>query len=54
MDSEKEEGRTGAINDVELGDGEETARVVDHRAERQLCRKLDIRILPMLSIMCKH
>lgn len=32
---------------------EETARVVDHPAERALCFKFDIRILPVLAIMCK-
>lgn len=51
MDSEKDESRVGAINDVEFGDSEETARVVDHQAERRLCRKFDVRILPVLSVM---
>lgn len=32
---------------------EETARVVDHPAERALCFKFDIRILPVLAVMCK-
>lgn len=32
---------------------EETARVVDHPAERALCFKFDIRILPILALMCK-
>lgn len=31
----------------------ETARVVDHAAERRLCRKFDLRILPVLAVMCK-
>jgi len=31
----------------------ETARVVDSIAERQLCRKFDFRILPVLAVMCK-
>jgi transposase-like protein len=31
----------------------ETARVVDHIAERQLCRKFDVRLMPVLAIMCK-
>ncbi|UKZ67056.1 uncharacterized protein TrAtP1_008219 [Trichoderma atroviride] len=30
---------------------EETARVVDHPAERALCFKFDIRILPILALM---
>ncbi|KAF4993344.1 hypothetical protein FDECE_13459 [Fusarium decemcellulare] len=29
----------------------ETARVVDHIAERQLCRKFDVRLMPVLAIM---
>lgn len=31
----------------------ETARVLDHEAEKKLCRKFDTRILPFLSVMCK-
>lgn len=31
---------------------EETARVLDHKAERALCFKLDIRLMPVLAIMC--
>lgn len=34
------------------GTQEETARVVDHIAERQLCRKFDVRLMPVLAIMC--
>jgi hypothetical protein len=30
-----------------------TARVVDHKAERALCRKFDFRLLPVLSLMCE-
>ena len=40
-----------ATNDA--GTSDETVRVVDHIAERALCRKFDFRILPVLSIMCK-
>lgn len=32
--------------------GDSTA-VVDHAAERSLCWKFDIRILPVLAVMCK-
>lgn len=50
--------------DVDVGDAEsstngegaivaETARVLDHDAEVKLCRKFDIRILPVLAVMCK-
>ena len=31
---------------------EDTARVLDHKAERALCWKLDIRLMPVLAIMC--
>lgn len=31
----------------------DTARVLDHEAERKLCFKFDIRILPILAVMCK-
>lgn len=30
----------------------ESARIVDHIAERQLCRKFDVRLMPVLAIMC--
>lgn len=32
---------------------EDTARVVDHVAERALCRKFDIRLMPVLAVMCQ-
>jgi hypothetical protein len=38
------------LHDVAEG---ETARVVDRIAERQLCRKFDVRLMPVLAIMCK-
>jgi hypothetical protein len=28
------------------------ARVIDHKAERALCRKFDFRLLPVLAFMC--
>jgi hypothetical protein len=31
---------------------DEVTRVVDHKAERRLCRKFDYRLLPILAIMC--
>lgn len=44
--------------DVESSNGEtaviaETARVLDHAAEVKLTRKFDLRILPILAVMCK-
>lgn len=32
----------------------ETARVLDHSAERALCRKFDFRLLPVLAVMCRR
>jgi hypothetical protein len=51
-------GKKGDVSDVEGSRHSEvivaeTARVVDHVAERKLCRKFDIRILPFLAVMCK-
>jgi len=31
---------------------DEASRVVDHKAERRLCRRFDLRILPILAVMC--
>lgn len=31
---------------------DEVTRVVDHKAERRLCRRFDFRLLPVLAIMC--
>jgi hypothetical protein len=33
---------------------DEVTRVVDHKAERRLCRKFDYRLLPILAIMCEY
>lgn len=32
---------------------DDSTAVVDHAAERSLCWKFDIRILPVLAVMCK-
>lgn len=32
---------------------DEVTRVVDHKAERRLCRRFDFRLLPVLAIMCR-
>ena len=32
---------------------EDVADIVDRSAERALCRRFDIRILPMLAVMCE-
>lgn len=31
----------------------ETARVLDKAAERRLCLKFDVRLMPVLALMCK-
>lgn len=31
---------------------EDVVQVVDHKAERALCRKFDFRLLPILALMC--
>jgi hypothetical protein len=36
---------------VAVSEGELTTRVYDHAAERALCFKFDIRILPVLALM---
>lgn len=52
---EKEEALINDTFDAEdqTRDDDETARVVDHIAERQLCRKFDVRLMPVLAIMCE-
>lgn len=45
MDLESSNGETAVIA--------ETARVLDHAAEVKLTRKFDLRILPILAVMCK-
>jgi hypothetical protein len=32
----------------------DTARVIDKTAERKLCLKFDVRLMPVLAIMCTH
>lgn len=32
---------------------EDVVRVVDHKAERALCRRFDLRLLPVLAVMCE-
>lgn len=50
----KDQKDDGIIDDTYAeGTGEETVLEVDHIAERQLCRKFDVRLMPVLAIMCK-
>lgn len=39
-------GTVDALHDV--------VRVIDHKAERALCRKFDLRLLPILAFMCMY
>lgn len=32
---------------------EDVVQVVDHQAERALCRRFDLRLLPLLALMCE-
>lgn len=34
-------------------ENDDSPRITDHKAERSICFKLDIRLLPVLAIMCK-
>lgn len=43
----------GGNSIVAIDPNHEIARVIDHAAERALCRKFDYRLLPVLSFMCK-
>jgi MFS family permease len=53
MDLSKDEKDLAMFDDVDRVPSiqAETARVVDHIAERQLCRKFDFRLMPVLAIM---
>ncbi|KAK3385226.1 major facilitator superfamily domain-containing protein [Podospora didyma] len=46
-----DDGGDQAIRDEEADEVAETARVINRIAERQLCRKFDFRILPVLAVM---
>lgn len=48
-DSDKMQGYGSAPGVVD-----EVAQVVDHKAERRLCRRFDSRLLPVLAVMCKN
>lgn len=54
-DSASKDGDNGLPSaEAKVGDGAvETAHVVDSAAERSLCFKFDIRILPVLAVMCR-
>ena len=53
MDATKDENYLNELDDIDVVQNEETARVVDHIAERQLCRKFDMRLMPVLAVMCE-
>lgn len=50
-DTKKQYLEEGGISDGE--NSLEPAYMVDHKAERSLCRKFDFRLLPVLAVMCK-
>ncbi|KAH8882622.1 MFS general substrate transporter [Thozetella sp. PMI_491] len=55
MDAKKPLGDTSndfsRVESAQSGVAGETARVLDHTAERALCRKFDFRLLPVLAVM---
>lgn len=54
MDSKDDKTNVVVDDNVTKAVGQaETARVLDKAAERRLCFKFDVRILPMLALMCK-
>lgn len=38
---------------TKAGDQANTAHVLDKAAERRLCFKFDVRLMPVLALMCK-
>lgn len=59
-DTTKKTATTGSVDEPDKLQGyasapgvvDEVTRVVDHKAERRLCRRFDIRLLPILAVMC--
>lgn len=58
-DTSKSAGRDSVPNNDKVasyasapGVFDDVVRVIDHKAERRLCRRFDIRLLPVLAIMC--
>ncbi|KAF4119548.1 Major Facilitator Superfamily [Geosmithia morbida] len=51
VDPEKDESGSAIVNDADAGSIGETAHVIDHVAERKLCFKFDIRLMPVLAVM---
>ena len=53
-DTTKAAAAASKVQDIASATGlvDEITRVVDHKAERRLCRRFDIRLLPILAIMC--
>lgn len=45
------EKRTESVSLAEEGSTEQTARIIDPAAELALCRRFDLRLLPVLAIM---
>ena len=54
MDSKDNRENVVTNDDVEKPTAQsETARVLNKAAERRLCLKFDIRLMPVLALMCK-
>jgi hypothetical protein len=61
LDDTTKSGAVGSIDEPNKLQGyasapgvvDDVTRVVDHKAERRLCRRFDIRLLPILAIMCR-
>ncbi|KAI9157987.1 putative transporter -like protein [Paramyrothecium foliicola] len=47
----RDEKELAMLDDVDQVTEDDSARVVDHIAERQLCRKFDFRLMPVLAVM---
>lgn len=55
MDTKEDKGNAVMDESVtKAGDTAETAHVLDKAAERRLCFKFDVRLMPVLAVMCKY
>lgn len=54
MDSKEDKENVAMEESVtKAGDQANTAHVLDKAAERRLCFKFDVRLMPVLALMCK-
>lgn len=52
LDGAAKTATAGTLSDSNVVD--EVTWVVDHKAERRLCRQFDFRLLPVLAVMCRN